>query len=162
MSKCFCHLNGYEVKDKEARTGINNLNTRVGNVETDVEALKSTSGGNSLIPLTCSLKSGVIVALYCTIFVDEATAPANMTEFSYSDFYNLVKDTGGVYPASGAYAKTSSPTTVYPVFGICFDSATAFSLMYYTVGTFTGQPPISQGLTQNVGSSTTVKVFRGA
>ena len=40
-SNCFSHLNGYEVKDKEARTALNNLNTAVETLQTN--ALKTVT-----------------------------------------------------------------------------------------------------------------------
>ena len=47
MSNCFCHLNGYEVKDKEARTAISNLNTSVSTAQSTANAAKSAAATNA-------------------------------------------------------------------------------------------------------------------
>lgn len=43
--KCFCHLNGYKVKDADARASVSALEQRATQLESKVTSLESSAGG---------------------------------------------------------------------------------------------------------------------
>ena len=50
--KCFCHLNGFQVKDATARNQIVSLDQRIEGNEESIQDLYNKLNGGSLPPLT--------------------------------------------------------------------------------------------------------------
>lgn len=92
-NKCFCHFQGYEVKDAKARKSIEDINTELENVNTEIESL--STGNTSLSETINSLSQNK---------QDKLTAGDNIIITN-----NVISSTGGSGEGSkGFYFKKVS------------------------------------------------------
>ena len=109
MSKCFCHLNGYEVKDAKARDDINlinedienNVKTSISNLETDIENNVKTSISN--------LETGLNKI---ALFGDSWTDPTSLDAIWGTLIGGALNLTTHNYAKSGAYMSGETETSL--------------------------------------------------